>query len=312
MKKSPPVTPFHGTVSAGPDYRPGSPNHIIAKPVHSPETLRRLDLYRTGGLIGDVSGLTFLLVVFVLPLAVLVISSLSASWSFPELLPEALSLRALQYVSSQIRPILLSLLSSSAYSLLTVGFVFLLSLLPARALARYDFPGKTFVDALLLIPVLLPVMTFSMGIHVIFLRLGLSDTFAGIVLILSIYSYPYMLRALISGYLRIPGQYTTTARNLGGSFLYTLLHVELPMLLPGIAAGASVVFLVAFSEYFLVFLIGGGAVPSYTGYLFPFLQGSDHSIASLLALIFLVIPLLLFFLMEGIISTIYKKRGLEA
>jgi len=255
--------------------------------------------------------LAVLFLVFALPLILLVIYSVSSAWTFPELLPENLSGRAFKYAAGQWENIAGSLISSAAYSLLTVGTVLLITLLPARALARYDFPGKHLLDALLLVPVLLPVMTFSMGIHSVFIRTGISDTFIGIVLVLSIYSYPYMLRALIAAYMRVSEQYSTTARNLGGSFFYTLLHVEVPMLLPGIAAGSSVVFLVAFSEYFLVFLIGGGAVNSYTGYLFPFLQGSDYSIASLLALLFLIIPLLLFFLLEWTTSSLYRKRGLE-
>lgn len=260
----------------------------------------------------DGSTLALLFILFVIPLVVLLISSLASVWSFPRLLPEGLSDRAYGYAASQGREILGSLLTSTGYSLLTVAAVFFMTLLPARAMARWDFPGKHLLDALLLVPVLLPAMTFSMGIHVVFIRIGMSDTLTGIVMVLSIYSYPYMLRALITAYMRISEQYSVTARNLGGGFFYTLLHVEIPMLLPGIAAGASVVFLVAFSEYFLVFLIGGGAVDSYTGYLFPFLQGSDHQTASLLTLIFLFVPLLLFFLMEWATSSIYRKRGLEA
>ncbi len=267
---------------------------------------------RKTGAARDGAAIVLLFVLFVIPLIVLFVSSISSAWSFPRLLPESLSGRAFDYAASQRRDILGSLLTSTGYSLLTVAAVFFMTLLPARALARRDFPGKHLLDALLLVPVLLPAMTFSMGIHVIFIRTGLSDTLMGIVMVLSIYSYPYMLRALISAYMRISEQYSVTARNLGGGFFYTLLHVEVPMLLPGIAAGASVVFLVAFSEYFLVFLIGGGAVASYTGYLVPFLQGSDHQIASLLTLVFLFVPLLLFFLMEWTTSSIYRKRGLEA
>ncbi|MDY7027619.1 MAG: ABC transporter, partial [Spirochaetota bacterium] len=149
----------------------------------------------------DGSTLVLLFVLFVLPLVVLLISSLSSVWTFPRLLPEGLSGRAYGYAASQGREIFGSLLTSTGYSLLTVAAVFFMTILPARALARWEFPGKHLLDALLLVPVLLPAMTFSMGIHVVFIRTGLSDTLPGIVLVLSIYSYPYMLRALISAYM---------------------------------------------------------------------------------------------------------------
>lgn len=256
--------------------------------------------------------ITVLCLLFLLPLMLLVVYSFASGWSFPRLLPEAFSLRSYHYLARNVAAVGSSLLSSTGYSLLTVLCAFLVTLLPARIIARYDFPGKRTLDALFLMPALVPAMTFSMGVHILFIRVGLSDSYPGIVLILTIFSYPYMLRALAIAYQRIPEDYSLAAGNLGGSFLFTLLRVELPMLLPGITAGASVVFLVAFSDYFLVFLIGGGAVSSYTGYLMPFLQGSDHTVSSLLTLIFLVIPLLLFFTMDRFTTVFYKKRGLES
>ena len=246
---------------------------------------------------------------FLAPAAALLFTAFGEGWSFPALLPERVSLRALRFIGERIRPIALALFSSTAYSLATVVLALLISLLPARALARFSFPGHHLLDALLLVPALLPSMIFSMGIHLIFLRIGLSDTYTGVILVLTVFSYPYMLRALISGYLRIPEEYAVTARNLGASFFRMLLRVETPMLLPSIAAGGSVVFLVAFSEYFLVFLIGGGAVHSYTGYLVPFLQSSDHSIGAGLTLLFLTVPLGGFVLLEMATSHMYRKRG---
>ena len=61
---------------------------------------------------------------------------------------------------------------------------------------------------------------------------------------------------------------------------------------------------------FLVFLIGGGTVPSFTGYLFPFLNSSDRSVASVLTLIFLLIPIVLFFIIDLTVNRIYRKKGM--
>ena len=73
--------------------------------------------------------------------------------------------------------------------------------------------------------------------------------------------------------------------------------------------GCLIVFLVAFSEYFLVFLIGGGAVGSYTGYLFPFLSSSDSAIGSMLTLVFLAVPVLLFVVIDGTVVRIQRRKG---
>ncbi|MBM9520752.1 ABC transporter permease subunit [Desulforhopalus vacuolatus] len=245
--------------------------------------------------------------IFLLPLAVLALYSFAGRWAFPSLLPDTMDLRTLIYLKKNSASILTSMGSSFLYSSAAVLLSIVYSLLPASVLSRSDFPGQGFVESLLLAPAVLPVMTFSIGIHMIFIRLGLADTHLGVALILSIYSYPYMLRALMAGYATIDPNALVCARNLGAGFWQILWEIEIPLLLPAMVAGGSIVFLVAFSDYFLVFLIGGGSVPSYSGYLFPFLNSTDWSIASALTLLSLVPPLLLFLVLDLTLARLYRK-----
>jgi putative spermidine/putrescine transport system permease protein len=210
---------------------------------------------------------------FLLPPALLLVYAFSGSWPYPQIFPSSLSLQSFSYAVSQKKGILISLASSFAYT-----------------------------------PALLPAMLFSMGAHYTFLKAGITDSFFGVVLILTTVSYPYMLRALTAGYMSCGEELTICARNLGSRTLQTFFTVEFPVLFPSVIAGASIVFLVSFSEYFLVFLIGGGIVPSYSGYLFPFLNSSEHSISSLLILIFFIIPAFLFAAMDYILKLYYRKR----
>ncbi|GAB7023011.1 ABC transporter permease [Salidesulfovibrio brasiliensis] len=244
------------------------------------------------------------------PLLVLAAYVASPGWTWPELVPGRFDTHAVEYLLSQYPVITRHMLSSVAYSLATVVVTFCLSIFPAHHFARHDFAGKTFLEGLLLAPALVPSMTFSMGVHVMFIRTGLADTFVGVVLALSLFSYPFMLRALVAGYQAVGEEYELCAANLGASRLMRLVTVEIPLLIPSVVAGASVVFLVAFSEYFIVFLIGGGAVDSYTNYLFPFLNSSDRSVGSLLTLVFLAVPVLLFGIVELGVSRVYRRRGM--
>ncbi len=257
-------------------------------------------------------GLLFFLlfVIFASPLVVLALYSLSSSWSYPQIIPVQLDWRSFAYLADHFGNIVVSLLSSCAYSLAAVMMTLLMTILPARFFAGGDFAGKTLLEGLLLAPALIPPMAFAMGAHFLFLHLGIADTFAGVVLILSLYSYPYMLRALVAGFLAQGRDYSLCARNMGASSFRILLLIEMPLLLPAIVAGGIIVFLVAFSEYFLVFLIGGGSVPSYAGYIFPLLNSSDKSVASLLTLLFLVPPILFFVLIDRLIYRLYRRRGL--
>lgn len=248
--------------------------------------------------------------IFLFPLLVIVLYAASSSWTFPQVVPGEYDLRSITYLWVHKSDISASLLSSCWYSFGTILVTLLMTILPAKLFARKDFNGKIVLEGLFLAPALIPPMAFAMGAHYIFIYLGIADTIIGVVLILSLYSYPYMLRALTAGYQACGENYTLCARNMGASALRILLSVEVPLLLPAMIAGSTIVFLVSFSEYFLVFLIGGGTVPSYSGYIFPLLNSSDKSVASLLTLLFLLIPILLFFLIDRLIYNSYRKRGM--
>lgn len=247
---------------------------------------------------------------FAVPLAVIVLYAAAGRWAFPSLVPTTFSARAVRYLVSQGPEIAVSLLVSVLYSLATVVTTFALCVLPATVLAWESFRGKDLLNAILLAPAVVPAITFAVGAHVFLIKLGLTESVVGIVLVLSIFAYPYMLRALTNGFSMYGRNYDTCAENLGAGTLTRVLRVHLPMLMPSVISGGSVVFLVAFSEYFLVFLIGGGAVPSYTGYLFPFLNGSDQPIASVLTLLFLAVPVLLFAVVDRTAVRAYRKRGM--
>lgn len=248
-----------------------------------------------------------LALIFLLPVVVLVLQAGAPGWRFPELWPQ-MSLDGLRFLATRPQPFLTALASSLVYSLATVAVTLVMTILPAQVLAFRIFPGKNLLEGLLLLPALVPAMTFSMGLHFIFIKIGLADTTPGVILVLSMISYPYMLRALTTGYTLMGREYGSCARNLGASKWSVFLEVEMPLLLPAIAAGGSVVFLVAFSEYFLVFLIGGGSVASFTGYLFPLITSSNRGLGALVTLVFLAVPIALFVVLELGMYKYYRKR----
>ncbi len=248
-----------------------------------------------------------LALLFILPVMVLVIQAGAPGWRFPQLLPDV-GTDALDLLLQRPEPFLRALFSSLAYSLATTAVTLAMTVSPARVLAFGRFKGRNLLEGLLLLPALVPAMTFAMGLHFMFIKIGLADTAPGVVLVLAMTSYPYMLRALTTGYGHMGPDYGICARNLGASAWKVFWKVEAPLLLPAMAAGGSVVFLVAFSEYFLVYLIGGGTVPSFTGYLFPLVTSSNRGLGAVTTLVFVTVPVVLFVLLEVGLGTYHRKR----
>ena len=248
--------------------------------------------------------------VFGVPLILLFVLTFGESWRFPQLIPDGPTLRAWEYLARRAGAVFGALGNTVLYSLTTVATTILLCVSPARILAREEFRGRLVVETLLLAPALVPPIVFAVGLQIVFIRLALIDTFAGVVVVMTMYAYPYMLRALIAGFRTISPHYDSAAANLGADAVTRMVRIQLPMLGPALLSGGFIVFLVSFSEYFLVFIVGGGTVASFPMLLVPFLAGADRAIAAALTMIFLAVPLLLFFTTDVLVRSVYRKRGM--
>lgn len=248
-----------------------------------------------------------LVIVFVLPLGVLVLHGSAARWEYPALFPARLSLRGVLFLWASRRAIVGALASSLAYSLAAVVLSVCLCLAPARVLARYQFPGRLALEIVLLSPVFIPAIAWGLGFSVVLLRGGLANRFIGVAVTLTAAAYPYMLRALIAGYQQVNPDYDLCAASLGASWWYRTRRVTLPLLFPSVVSGGTVVFLAAFSDYFLVFLVGGGVVRSFSGFLMPYLAAADYTLGAALTVVFLMVPLALLYLTDRLSRTLYRR-----
>ena len=127
-----------------------------------------------------------------LPFLQLTIWSLSNRWFYPDIHPQQWGLRAWHYVFSTagsqiISALMQSLLVAAATAILAVIIGF-----PAgRALGLYDFKGKDLISVLLTLPVIIPPLCVAMGLQLWFIRLGLAETFIGVVLVHLTFCLPY-------------------------------------------------------------------------------------------------------------------------
>lgn len=130
----------------------------------------------------------------------------------------------------------------------------------ALAMGRYRFRGQGFSQGLLYLPIVIPeiVMGFAMATFfgVISWRLGLSTVVAAHIA----FCIPYVaivVRARLSGFDRALEE---AAMDLGAGPWGTFFRVTLPILLPGIVAGALMVFTISIDDYVITsFVAGPGA-----------------------------------------------------
>jgi molybdate transport system permease protein len=142
----------------------------------------------------------------------------------------------------------------------------LASLAPAFALAwllaRFRFPGKTLLDALVHLPLVLPPVVIGYFLLVLFGRRGpagawLEETFGlvlafrwtGAALACALMGLPLMVRAMRQSLEAIDGRLEAAAATLGANRWWVLASVTIPLCLPGILTGMLLSFARSLGEF---------------------------------------------------------------
>lgn len=147
---------------------------------------------------------------------------------------------------------------------LAVGTTLLATLfsLPLAWLSnRYSFAGKTWVNALVLVPMILPPFVGAIGFQQILGQYGALNAllgldvdwlgrgrWVGVVLLQSLALYPIMYLNISAALANIDHAMDEAAENLGATGLTKFRRITLPLMAPGLFAGGTIVFIWSFTE----------------------------------------------------------------
>lgn len=248
------------------------------------------------------AALALLLVWLVLPFVPLALWSVARGWRFPALLPPEPTLAPWATILAAGSGLAPALGASLGIATLTTILALAVGMPAGRALGLHRFRGKGLVELVLIAPVIVPGIAAALGLHTVFLQLGLANTLAGVVLVHLVPTVPYMVLATAAVYARFDPDLESQARSLGATPARAFLAVTLPAILPGLAAGALFAFLVSWSQYVTTLLVGGGRIVTLPMILFAQVQAGRHDLAGAMALVY-VLP--------GVIAVILTGRHLS-
>ena len=235
--------------------------------------------------IRDTIGLGTVIVALALPLIPVAVWSISASWFFPDIVPRAWSLRSWNYLFTPDAKVIPAFVTSLTIAVTVALIAGVIGLSAGRALGLHSFRGKRLVYFLILAPEIVPPLTVAMGNQIAFIKLGLADSVLGVILVQLVPTIPYVTLVMSAVYANFDTNYEDQARVLGASPLRAFLHVTLPAVFPGLIVASLFAFLIAWSEYIMTLLIGGGVVRTLPLVMFSFAT-SDLSVASALCVLF--------------------------
>ena len=216
------------------------------------------------------------------PFLPLIIQSLAFRWAWPDLLPGTWWLEqrerstiplAWDYVLSPYSLVWEATLNTIAIGGTVTAICLAICLPAARVLARERFRGKSAFEFFLTLPLIVPEAAIGIALLMIFINLGLAGSYAGIVIAHLIPTIPYMVRMLTAVYQGLGREFEEQAMILGARRWQILWRVTLPMLMPGVVAGALFTFLVSTNIFLLTFFLGQGRIVTLPTLLFSKISG---------------------------------------
>ncbi|WP_415951556.1 ABC transporter permease [Streptomyces sp. KLOTTS4A1] len=164
-------------------------------------------------------------------------------------------------------PVILDVLWFTTWQALASTALTLLIALPgAYVFARFDFPGKQLLRAVVTVPFVLPTVVVGSAFLALLGRGGLLDeawgmrldtTVWAILLAHVFFNYAVVVRTVGGLWSQLDPRQEEAARMLGASRFAAWRKVTLPALGPAVAAAALMVFLFTFSSFGVVMILGG-------------------------------------------------------
>ncbi|MFV0428397.1 MAG: carbohydrate ABC transporter permease [Arachnia sp.] len=166
----------------------------------------------------------------------------------PRLITETFSFDA--YISilqdpEKIRFFVNSYVVAGSVTVLTILF----GILAAYGFSRFDFPGKSIINMLIVSVQAVPPITLLIPYFGLVVALGLYNTYPGLIVTYMVFTLPYSIIMMTAYMNTLPKELDESVRVDGGGSWTALWRVLVPIATPGIISVAVYTFMIAWNEY---------------------------------------------------------------
>ncbi len=127
----------------------------------------------------------------------------------------------------------------------------------AITLDRFDFPGRNLVRALVMAPLIVPVVVIAVGLYYVFLRVGLNGSFWALVIGHTVITFPYAAVVIGASLAEVDRTLENAAVGLGATWPRAFLEITFPLIRPGLVVSALFGFLISFDEVVIAIFVTG-------------------------------------------------------
>jgi putative spermidine/putrescine transport system permease protein len=177
-----------------------------------------------------------------------------------------------------------------------------LGTMAALGLNKASFKGKGLLVAILISPMIVPVIVTGVGMYLLFARWGLAGTYPGLILGHAVIAAPFVVVTVNATLAGFNQDYVRASLSLGASPLRTFFAITLPIIAPGVISGALFAFATSLDDVVITMFIAGPTQGTLPLQMFIGIRENITPTVAALASIFIVFSSLLLITMEWLRS----------
>ncbi len=185
-----------------------------------------------------------------------------------------------------------------------------LGTLAALGLSRRQMPARGFITAILISPMIVPLIITAAALFSFYARIELSQTFFSIILAHVVLGTPFVVITVTASLASFDEQLIRASSSLGANTTTTFFRVILPLVLPGVISGALFAFVTSLDEVVVVLFLAGPEQTPITVRMFSGLREEISPTILALATILVGISIILLSTLEMIRRRGERLRGM--
>lgn len=173
-----------------------------------------------------------------------------------------------------------------------------LGTMAAFGLNQAKFRGKGLLMAVLISPMIVPLVVVGVGIYLFYAPYGLANSYTGLILSHAALGAPFVLTTVSATLQGFDHNLVKAANSLGANPLYGFFTVSLPLIAPGVIAGALFAFATSFDEVVVTLFLAGPEQVTLPRQMFTGIRENISPIIAAVATVLIVLSTSLLLTLE--------------
>ena len=182
--------------------------------------------------------------------------------------------------------------------------------LAAIGLSQPHVPYRQAIMAILISPMIVPLIISAAGMYFFYSRIGLQGTYIGVVLAHAALGIPFVIITVTATLVGFDRSLTRAAANMGANPTTTFFRIQMPLILPGVISGGLFAFITSFDEVVVVLFVGSAGQKTLPWQMFTGLREQISPTILAVATILVALSILLLATVEILRRRSERLRGM--